>query len=146
MKSKAIFLLVIFLLNTVAGFGCALAMEVDHHDENHSHAKPTHHGHKDHGHHHAGGHEHKTTPISGQNFTKEDPCCKTLVNDLATQSKLVPEMSKVQVVLPVLWLTDHSYSLLIPVTDVELGRGAYADHRERPPNRDIRIDIQSFQI
>lgn len=129
MKSKAIFLLVIFLLNTVVGFGCALAMEANHHD-----------------HHHAGGHEHKTTPISGQNFTKEDPCCKTLVNDLVTQSKLVPEISKVQVVSPVLWLTSHSYSLLIPVTDVELGRGAYADHRERPPNKDIRIVIQSFQI
>ncbi|MEQ7802133.1 hypothetical protein ABDJ41_20220 [Pedobacter sp. ASV1-7] len=140
MKSKAIFLLVIFLLNTVVGFGCALAMEVGDHDE------PAHHGHKDHDHHHAGGHEHKTTPISGQNFTKEDPCCKTLVNDLATQSKLVPEISKVQFFLPVLWLTDHSYSLLIPVTDVKLGRGAYADHRERPPNKDIRIVIQSFQI
>lgn len=146
MKSKAIFLLVIFLLNTVVGFGCALGMEGDHNDENHSHPESAHHVHKDQNHHHSGVHEHKTTPISGQNFSKEDPCCTTLVNDLVTQSKLVPENGKVQVVLPIMWLPDYSYALLIPVTDVELDQSLYVHHRERPPNEDIRIVIQSFQI
>lgn len=145
MKSKAIFLLVIFLLNTVVGFGCTLGMEVSH-DENHSHAKAAPHVHKDHDHHHTGGDEHKTAPVSGLNFSKEDLCCKNLVNDLVTQSKLVPESGKVQVVLPVMWLPDYSYALLIPVTGIEVDQRIYVDQRERPPNKDIRIVIQSFQI
>lgn len=120
-------------------------MEEDHH-EDHFHSESPHHVHMANNHHHSDGHEHKTSPISGQNFSKEDPCCKTLVNDLVTQSKLVPENGKVQVVLPIIWLPDYSYALLVPVTDVELDQSVYVDHRERPPNEDIRIVIQSFQI
>lgn len=146
MKSKAIFLLVIFLLNTVVGFGCALGMEGDNHDENHSHAELAHHEHKDHDHHHSVNHEHKSSPLSGLNYSKEDPCCKTLVNDLVTQSKLVPENAKVQVVLPILWLPNYAYALLVQVLDIAPNQSVYADHRERPPNGDIRIAIQSFQI
>lgn len=132
MKSKAVFLLVLFLLHTLVGFGCALGMEPS--------------GHKDHDHNHAHVHEHKTPPVSGLNFSKQDPCCKNLVNDLVTQSKLVPESGKVQVVLPVLWLPDYSYSLGLRVASTELKENIFADQKERPPNRDIRIVIQSFQI
>ncbi|HWW41529.1 hypothetical protein [Pedobacter sp.] len=129
MKSKAIFLLVIFLLNTVVGLGCALGMQDDHHD-----------------HQHADGHEHKTISISGLSFSEEDHCCKTLVNDLVTQSKLIPESGKVLVVLPVMWLPDYSYTAFIPITSIEPGESVYVDRRERPPNQDIRITIKSFQI
>jgi len=129
MRSKAIFLLVVFLLHTVVGFGCALGMQENHHD-----------------HQHADGHEHKTMSVSGLSFSKEDLCCKTLVNDLLTQSKLVPESGKVLVVLPLMWLPDYSYALFIPVTGIELNESVYVDRRERPPNQDIRITIKSFQI
>lgn len=128
MKSKAIFLLVIFLLNTVVGLGCALGMERDYHD------------------HYAKGHKHKAAPVSGLSFSKEAHCCKTLVNDLVTQSKLVPESGKVQVVLPVMWLPDYSYDLFIPVRGIDLVQNVYIDRRERPPSEDIRIIINSFQI
>lgn len=131
MRSKAIFLLVIFLLNTVVGFGCALGMEGDHHDGNHSHVHR---------------HEYKTTPISGQNLSHEDLCCKTLVNDLVTQSKLIPESGKVQVVLPAIWLPDFIHALLVPVAPIKLDQRFYVEQRSRPPNHDIRIVIQSFQI
>lgn len=144
MKSKAIFLLVIFLLNTVVGFGCALGMEAEHHEEGHAHEESANHAHKDHDHHDATGHEHKATAISGLNFSQEDPCCKTLVNDLVTQSKLIPENGKMQVVLPAMWL--FNYGILIPVATVEPDQTGYADKKEKPPNRDIRIVIQSFQI
>lgn len=146
MKSKAIFLLLTFLLNTVVGFGCALGMEVDRHDETHVYLKTVSHIHKDHDHHHADEAQQKASPASELSFLKENLCCKTLVNDLVTQSKLVPESGKVQVALPVLWLPDYSYALLIPAIDVKLDRSFYVDRRERPPNKDIRIVIQSFQI
>ncbi|MFF5383322.1 hypothetical protein [Pedobacter suwonensis] len=144
MKSKAIFLLVIFLLNTVVGFGCALGMEEDH--DNHSHTKAAVHEHKDHQHNHGESHEHQVTSIPGLNFSKEDPCCKKLINELTIQSKLIPGSAKVLVVLPVVWLTNYAYTLLVPVSSIEPDQSGYVDHRYRPPNEDIRISIQSFQI
>jgi len=146
MKSKAIFLLVIFLLNTVVGFGCAFAMEENHDNENHSHTKAAIHEHKDHQHNHAEDHEHQPSPIPGLDFSKEDPCCKKLVNELTIQSKLIPESAKVLVVLPVVWLANYTYALLVPVSTIEPDQSVYVDHRYRPPNEDIRISIQSFQI
>ncbi|WP_316822992.1 hypothetical protein [Pedobacter gandavensis] len=142
MKSKAIFLLVIFLLNTVVGFGCALGMEVDFHDPHHSY-KVDNHSDKDHEHHHAIG---KSTQISGQHVSQEDLCCKSLVNDLIIQSKQIPESIKFQAPVPIISLPDFSHSLLAPLASVKLAQSVYADHRERPPNQDIRIAIQSFQI
>jgi len=146
MKSKAIFLLSIFLFNTLVGFGCALGMEGNHHDENDIYLKSTYHKHQDHEHTHSGEYVHKTIPALGLNFSKEDICCKTLVNDLVTQSKLVPQNGKIQVVLPVIWLPKYAYNLSIPVTSVELGQSFCVDHRYMPPDKDIRIIIQSFQI
>lgn len=145
MKSKAIFLLVIFLLNTIVGFGCALGMEEDHHDENHSH-ESAHHVHGDYDHHHSDGHEHQANPISGLNFSRKDSCCKTLVNNLLTQSKLIPQSGKTQIILPVMWLADYACTSVTPVIDLEINQRNYVDRRERPPDKDIRIVIQSFQI
>jgi len=146
MKSKAVFLLVIFLLNTVVGLGCALGMQGDHPDEMHSYTKPAVHGHKNSDHHHAAQQEHKAGSIPGSNSPEEDACCKALVNDLVIQSKLIPESVKIQVVLPVVLLPEYAFLLTVPSGAAEPERGVYADRRERPPNEDIRISIQSFQI
>lgn len=134
MRSKAIFLLVIFMLNTIVGFSCSLFVEEDHHDD------------KSHNHHHAGFNEEKIKLISGLSISKEDPCCKTLVNDLLTQGKLIPKTVKVIINLPVIWLQDYSYTLLFQVESIKLNHSVYAGRRYRPPNWDIRIAIQSFQI
>jgi len=146
MKSKAIFLLVIFLLNTVVGFACALGTEEIHDNDNHSHTKAAVHEHKDHQHNHAKGHEHQMTSTPGLDPLKEDPCCKKVVNELTIQSKLIPETAKVLVNLPVIWLANYPYTLLVPTSSIERGQSGYIDHRYRPPNEDIRISIQSFQI
>lgn len=130
MKSKAICLLVIFLLNTVVGLGCALTME-GHHAENHSHAD---------------GHEHKDKLVTRLISSTEDHCCKTLVNDLVAQSKLIPDSAKTQAALSVIWLPDFAYKLFVPLISTQLEQRFYVDHRSRPPNEDIRIVIQSFQI
>lgn len=132
MKSKAVFLLVIFLLHSLIGFGCVLAMGEDDHDHGDGHS-----------------HQHKHTglvPLKEANLTATDLCCKTLVNDLVIQSKLIPESTKVQLALPVLWLSDYVYALTVPSTEVIPNHYRYADQRERPPDKDIRIAIQSFQI
>jgi ABC-type nickel/cobalt efflux system permease component RcnA len=146
MKTKAAFLLVVFLLNTVVGFGCALGMQENHDDENHSHPRSAVHEHKDHQHNQVEDHEHQITPIPGLDFSKEDPCCKKIVNELTIQSKLIPESAKILIVLPVVWLDNYAYALLVPVNSIEPSQKGYVYHRYRPPNEDIRIIIQSFQI
>lgn len=154
MKSKAIFLLVIFLLNTLVGFGCALGMEANHHKDQQAHElsaqmKEHHHvGHdkQDHAESQEHRHEHKTNTASGLSFSNEDLCCKILVNDLLTQSKLIPEIGKLPVLMPMVLVSANAYDLFIPVSVGELDQNAEVNHRERPPNSDIRIIIQSFQI
>lgn len=133
MKSRAIFLLVIFLLNTIVGIGCALGMENSSHSDNHTHNGDI-------------THQHLPDVKASLNLSAEDLCCKTLVNDLVVQSKLIPEMGKIQIALPVIWLPAYFYLLPVPVIELELNRSSYTDYRDRPPNRDIRTVIQSFQI
>lgn len=133
MKSRAIFLLVIFLLNTFIGIGCALGMENSSHSVSH-----THNGDKT--------HQHLSDVKAYLNLSAEDLCCKNLVNDLVVQSKLIPEIGKVHIVLPVIWLPAYFYLLPVPVIELELNRSYYTDYRDHPPNRDIRTVIQSFQI
>lgn len=133
MKSKAIFLLVIFLLNTLVGFACALTMDGQYGDV-----------HKDH--HHVHSNLQPNKQISGLSISPEDHCCKTLVNDLLSQSKQIPQNGKLHIVLPMIWLPDFIYALLAKVTDVDFGQNVYVNHKSRPPKENIRIVIQSFQI
>ncbi|WP_222536834.1 hypothetical protein [Pedobacter polysacchareus] len=137
MKSKAIFLLVIFLLNTLVGFGCALGMNANHHEAQGTQDRAQSHKHR---------HVHKTNTASGLSFSNEDLCCKILVDDLLIQSKLIPEISKLPVLTPMMLVSANAYDLFVAVSAVELNQSAEVNHRERPPNSDIRIIIQSFQI
>ena len=100
MKSRAIFLLVIFLLNTIIGIGCALGMENSSHNDNHTHDDGS-------------THQHLPDVKADLNLSAQDLCCKALVNDLVVQSKLIPETGKVQIALPVIWLP--AYFHLLPV-------------------------------
>lgn len=143
MRSKSIFLLVIFLLNTVVGFACAVGTEKVTHGEDHIHtsSKKINHEHQ---HRHKGEHRHSAS--TRPNLSKEDPCCKTLVNELVIQGKLVPQGIKNNVILPVLLLPYHNYNFSLPSVKPDLDKSVYAGQRERPPNKDIRIAISSFQI
>lgn len=116
MKSKALFLLIAFLLNTAVGFGCAIQMDANGHHHHHNH-------------HHQG-----------------DNCCKTTVNNLVTQAKVVPETAKVLVQVPAL-LSGFAYDFSsISFTTIDAGPLSFADHHHHPPIKDIRVAIQSFQI
>ncbi len=68
MKSKAIFLLVIFLLNTVVAFSCVLGMEGNDRDADYSHSKFALHMVANQC--HLDTHEHKLTSVVGQSFKR----------------------------------------------------------------------------
>lgn len=142
MKSKAIFLLSIFMLNTLVGFGCALHFHQHCHVNNHSRTRAISH-HKDD--HLENPKEHVVKNISGLNISKEKPCCKNLNSNLATQVKLDQKTDNVLAQLLVLWF--RSYFSSVPLTSVarlNIVRSGSAD--SKLPDRDIRVAIRSFQI
>jgi hypothetical protein len=142
MKSKAIFLLAIFMLNTLVGFGCALHFHQHCHSNDHSHAAAVAH-HK--GHHLASAKEHGTKIMLNLGFSKEKPCCKNLNNNLATRAKLNQETSNVLVQVPVLWFRNYyTFVPLISIARLNIVRSGSADFKL--PDKDIRVAIRSFQI
>ena len=124
MKSKALFLLFIFLLNTAVGLNCALRACSDGcKDEIAEH------------------HHHPVTSME-----KNEPCCQGAVNSFASLAKLVPQSVKVFIPIPITYIRSYDQSVLKPVLEVKPGHQLLIDKRQRPPTQNIRIAIQSFQI
>jgi hypothetical protein len=137
MKSKALLLLFIFLLNTVVGFSCALRMCHDDHQEASEH----------HGHHHT------ATVLVHQQFTPgettvspNDPCCQGAVNNFISLAKLVPSSGHILLQAPFAYINSSFQSALVVLPVIKLERPIVIDERQRPPNDDIRITIQSLLI
>lgn len=143
---KAATLIIVFLLNTVVGFACALGMNMefsyDHHqvysstlDNEHSHEQTE-------------SHEHNKTPSDHHSSNKsKDNCCNDEVSIITKADKIVQQSfdSKL-LILPVFTLTNMTY-LLGSVNSFPINtKTTDADWRYRPPISDIRIAIQSFQI
>lgn len=146
---KAVFLLVVFLLNTVVGFACAVSMpngtpqeerhatkshhHTDHDHANHNHAKPAE-AHHDLTDHHA---------------TKEnkDDCCKDEVTKLLKEDKVSPSKTTVSIQpATFIALLLSYYPIDALVASVYQPNTKYFVKSYHPPIRDIRISIQSFQI
>jgi hypothetical protein len=142
MKAKALFLLFIFMFNTLVGFGCSLFMESDghqhRHELEHQHVAPM--------------HQHKTNfgaaikNSTAKIIDKEDSCCKNLVNNFLIQGKLLPDHAKTNLKVSALALVPLIYRSILQEKIFFVGQHHIGQHRYRPPNPDIRISIQSFQI
>ncbi|MBD1395091.1 hypothetical protein IDJ76_18445 [Mucilaginibacter sp. ZB1P21] len=136
MKGKALILLFVFLLNTVAGFSCALHMAHQEHREVKDH----------HGHRHAIGsavHQHTANKTL---VLPNDPCCQGAVNNFISQAKQIPA-GNTTVVIPTFFFISHPIDFFLnPVTDMCLPQLKVTDERRRPPDTDIRVSIQSFLI
>ncbi len=161
MKKKAFFLLVIFLLNTVVGFACALqivyksqenkAKEHAHDCSSHSHdsASPPDIAHNHGSHKHSDNHEttHKKPELNhSQSGSAEDSsCCQDEVSKFYSLDKIAPQSGKIIAKPPILNIT-VSYYTPLAVLPIRKGFDKYIDNRQRPPANDIRIAIQSFQI
>ncbi|TKC63555.1 hypothetical protein FBD94_04130 [Pedobacter hiemivivus] len=151
---KAVFLLVVFLLNTVVGFACAVTMQngipqqEQHATESHKHTDHYHanHYHANHDHSKSAEAHHDLTDHHG---TKKDndECCKDEVTKLLKEDKVSPSKIKFSIqpdtfftLLPTYCQLDAlAFSVYQPTTK-------YFVRSYHPPIRDIRISIQSFQI
>ncbi len=156
---KAAFLLMVFALNTVVGFACAVGVDVGfnskHHHEDegaeavvhiyqngkqhiHEEKKKTHSHDKSHSHDQANNH-HKTGGDKGN-------CCNDKVRTFQQLDKSVPQT--VKVIHPVFFTAFVStyYNIdILPHADIikDIKQFVRSHH---PPIPDIRIAIQSFQI
>jgi len=144
MKSKALFLLVTFLLNTIVGFACAVTMETGHsHSEGHSYS-PVAHKHQNSTHQNA--HAHSVTKKDANDKAEKHGCCKDEVSKFNSITKIVGQASKIDTKEPVLDLTPIFFAGKPEVIFKSSGYSNYLANRQRPPNSKIRILIQSFQI
>ncbi|WP_316753247.1 HYC_CC_PP family protein [Pedobacter gandavensis] len=146
---KAVFLLVVFLLNTVVGFACAVTMQngtpqqEQHATESHKH---TGHDHANHDHSKSADAHHDLTD---HHTTKKDKdeCCKDEVTKLLKEDKVSP--SKITFsIQPVTFfaLLPTYYQLNALASSVYQPNTKYFVRSYHPPTWDIRISIQSFQI
>lgn len=119
---KAMFLLVVFLLNTVIGFACSVGLEEDHH---HHGLAANHHSPKKH----------------------KENCCKDEVTKLVKEDKLVDSKGAVNLKPMVYFIVPTSFyhfdALALAITAPST---RYFVRSYHPPIEDIRISIQSFQI
>ena len=143
---KAAFLLVVFSLNTLVGFACSMGVNMGfnttHHKEE---TKAQIHIHKD-----GKKHEHKQESAKKQQHAhkeatdKKDDCCKEKVIKLQIADKNL-DYSKIVINQPVINLPDIFYQ--VPFFRIVKGNvQEFIACHFHPPPRDIRIDIQSFQI
>ena len=149
---KAVVLLIVFSLNTIIGFACAVGLDMgfnsNHHEEEvtdilmHIHADGKRHRHqnevKSH-HEDANNHLHKTTK-------EEDNCCHDRATKIAQQDKAITQ--SINIVSPVFFTASIAGFY---ISGVLLSAGVdshikYFVRSHHPPIPDIRIAIQSFQI
>lgn len=107
------------MLNSIAGFSCALHMATG-----------------------CGAHSHMHT----KSYVKEDLCCKALMGANIIEGKLIPEANKALLQLPAIGVEKYAAHSLIFVVHTGTDHNEFTDHWFWPPKRDIRITIQSFQI
>ncbi len=144
-KLKAAFLIIVFGMNTIIGFACAIGIDMGynaHYQESEEmkqqvpkHSASTHRQETSKpGHHHP------------DNESSKDDCCSNSVKDLTLLSKTVP--NQINIVQPVFftafigaYVNANIFSYANTITN--LHPFARSHH---PPIPDIRIAIQSFQI
>lgn len=148
---KAAFLTVVFLLNTIVGFACAVGTDMGFNKQHHKEQKTVHsieHNYENNKPHDHAKHDHdKSAADHHESKSSKDNCCKEEVAKLTKADKL--------------YQPGFDYSLLslsffiLPSTGYRVGNSsifpvnipnAYFVRHCRPPIPDVRIAIQSFQI
>jgi hypothetical protein len=140
MKSKAIFMLFIFMLNTLVGFGCALHMSGKLHEK----TAENHHGRHENkpevaAHHHQ-------PPANGTSVSDKEMCCQGSVNNFISQAKVVPQSGTIILQAPFVYIDTNRQFSFESLSGVGIAKLFTVDKRQRPPTNDIRIAIHSLLI
>ena len=141
---KAIFLLVVFSLNTLIGFACAVGMYMGFNKKHHHHDDPV--SSATVSHHHETTHHHDDG-LTKKNATEENNCCTDKASQLSGSDKLLAQTINTGIETPValvflhfLYSSDLSSIFTQDINKVPVVRPFVLN------SRGIRVSIQSFQI
>ena len=140
---KAAVLLIVFSLNTVVGFACAVGLDMGfnshHHEGSAMEVSENHHHDKSHHHDEADFHHHKTN-------NDKDNCCNDGVMKFQKVDKaLASSISVANTAFFTSFLASF-YNIDILFPSNKISKIKYFVRSHHPPIPDIRIAIQSFQI
>jgi hypothetical protein len=155
---KAIFLLIVFSLNTIIGFACAVGLDMGFNSKHHHHedtisrsTKSHHHNGKSHHHHHGLGSykdnsHHHNNEINKGRATEKENCCNEDATQLSQSDKLLVNAVNSGIEMPVALIAlhflyiSHLSSFKPEITKIQEVRPYVLN------SRGIRVSIQSFQI
>ena len=144
-RFTALILFLVFSLNTVLGFACAMGMGLttSHHDDaatevsDHVDADG-----KKHQHHKEANRQHHDK----KNTSKKDDCCNDKVIKFQSLDKNLNQNTKTGIEAPVFVAIISTFLAIDGFKIVKTHPPKYKDRFFYPPTPDIRIAIQSFQI
>lgn len=142
-KLKAVFLILVFSLNTVVGFACAIGVDMGFNTTHHHKEEATEiHVHADGSKHHHEKKEHKHSEKDSK-----DDCCNDKVLKFAQVDKSIPQSLNTGI-NPIFFtaFTSSFYNIDVLYTSKVSTSAKYFARDHHPPIPDIRIAIQSFQI
>ena len=141
---KAAFLLIVFSLNTVIGFACAVGLDIGfnhkhHHEKDETTLQKT-------SHHHDKTYHYNEADNNYKLKGGKDNCCNSQVIKFTLLDKAVPQaLNAVNPIFLIAFFSSY-YSIDILYTSY-LGKSTkYFVRSHHPPITNIRIAIQSFQI
>jgi hypothetical protein len=149
---KAVFLLIVFSLNTVIGFACSVGSDMGFNSKHHDHHGKLHHHHgKSHHHPYSADSHTAKSPAAGEinksGATKAGNCCTDDATRLSQSDKVPVNVINSGVEVPValialhfLYISSHLSSFNSAITKIQEVRPYVLN------SRGIRVSIQSFQI
>jgi len=153
-QTRAVFLLIVFSLNTVIGFACSMGMDFGlngTHHQNEAATKILKHVHADgkrHEHHNYSGKHHGEATIHDHTSKDgKDNCCADKVVKFAQVDKLLSQFSEFQSNISFFTLFVSSfYNINVLAASQVTKNIKYFVRSHHPPIPDIRLAIRSFQI
>ena len=144
---KAAFLILVFSINTIVGFACALGVDMGfntthHHDEEIAETVHVHANGKKHIHHEEANEDHHKKKSTDGN----DNCCNKHVTKFSTLDKSVPQSVNLPRSIFFTAFVSAFYTVDIFSFSQSTPNIKYFIRSHHPPIPDIRIAIQSFQI
>ena len=145
-RIKAFLLLVVFSMNSLAGFACSIGVDMGY-NINHHHKHTKSHTHKTYTLHHNYTHKHVNTVTLINNVTKDD-CCSNTVTKFNLLDKSVTDNS-------FQWQVPHFSIVYLSAFFIKIGNPGIPKVKSwfqfvrrscSLDDTDIRIAIQSFQI
>lgn len=142
---KAVFLLLVFSLNTVVGFACSIGLDMDFNSSHHHEEKTV----LSHQHVKAHSHDRQNDLTKDHHSSKKtkDNCCTDEAAKFAKVDKLTPQsigFSSNPVIFTAFLSTFYCFDVF--ASDSHIPNNKFFVRTHHPPIPDIRVAIQSFQI